>query len=309
MKKTIFLAAIAAVAMVGCVKENTNLNSGDVPVSLTGSAMGIESRAVVNPNDAFTAQVIARTSAGANNVYTNPLFTQSVNFAASAAATTVTGQYYPANDALLYFKGYSPAVAPDSGIATFTDITGQEDIMLSDEVSGKKTSVTAPNLTFGHLLTQINIKIVAENPAAITAWGNVTSIDVLDQYNGFTLDVTSGTFTPTGSANNSFAVATAATNIALPDASAPVSAVAVSYGRPVMFFPMAALGTTPLNLLVKTTNHTAGQLVTLNTVTGGTALVAGTAYTVTLTFKATEIKLSGTVTDWTPGTDTPVDIY
>lgn len=79
----------------------------------------------------------------------------------------------------------------------FTNLTGQEDVMLTlDNKStepGKGTK-NSPNieLLFKHKLSKISFRFKAENATAVTKWGNISKIELVGYPNNITLDLTKG---------------------------------------------------------------------------------------------------------------------
>lgn len=65
----------------------------------------------------------------------------------------------------------------DGAIATM-DFSGTEDVMFAPEVSGTYGMSTNPKLRFHHLLTWLNIQMVAESEDARDAWGSIEDITI-----------------------------------------------------------------------------------------------------------------------------------
>lgn len=311
MKKILLLAAVATFAVTSCSKENPGKpDDGLVAVQL--GAKVLETRAAVNSGEAFSAQVIA--SATTNDYTTlyssgeTPAdFNQAVAFAADKSATLNPSQYYPADGSSIYVMGYAPVDKADSVVRTdntvaFT-INGSNDIMVSNQVSGNKSTPIATDLTFGHLLTQLQFKVIAEDGAAVGIWGDVTKIEILAQDTKFDLTLADGKLAPNATPANGAIVA--------PGSAATLAETAATAGY-AMIYPMADLATTALKLKVYTTNFSGGQEVSLAAVgtatTPVTALAEGSAYTVTLNFKAQTIAVTGTATDWVDAEDETVDL-
>jgi hypothetical protein len=208
---------------------------------------------------------------------------------------------------------------------------GSHDVMAAAQTTTNKALAqggTYPTLAFAHLLTKLVIKVVASDAAAITAWGNVTKIELVKAK---------------GSAPNSKATVTLATGAAVR---------ASAFSVPLNPFPFYVVtgGTTYANTaftgqtLALTTTSTvaayslvapiladggitpgsadfelkvytdkapvAGVDVPVGLLTNLSAAYAGEtqgkAFDITLTFKGSEIKAKATVSPWVlDGTSSP----
>lgn len=99
---------------------------------------------------------------------------------------------YPTNDGLWGVEntaGWDPAPV---GTVLYADISGQEDLMFADQVSGSindkfnsdikgENDPTDKRLQFHHLLTWLKIRICAGEQGAGEAWGRVQSVKVKTQ--------------------------------------------------------------------------------------------------------------------------------
>ena len=305
--------------MAACTKTGeiyTGTDEDQVEIKLKSTALSIDV-ATKAPFDGtigtpagnnLTARVIASTATGnyaTANVYAdgNMTFT---NDGTNEVGYSGTKYYYPANDDLLYFCGLYPATASWTALGTTTSLTfsGTEDAMAAAETSGQKSTAQAgthPALAFKHLLTKLVIKVVAEDAAAITAWGNITGI-TLTAANGATtlrnqvaVDLKAGaaaTTTAFSGTGTSFPFYGTRSDAVLTSYTLTSTAVEIAYS---MVAPIVATGTDDFTLNVKTVNNTTGATVKLALTSGDTQ---GKSYTITLTFKATEIKATATVTDW-----------
>ena len=172
-----------------------------------------------------------------------------------------------------------------------------------------------PALTFKHLLTQLVVKAVAEDQAAIDAWGNLTDITLTkvgsnDPTSAVTVTLSAGT------ADESSAFATPLTGGmsfwvkgASPEAVFASQTKALTTGGEEVAYSLVAplknaTGTADYTLAVKTANSgTTPVAVPVNLKQKGsnnayTASTQGQKFIITLTFKATEIKATATVEDW-----------
>lgn len=288
----------AAFAMTSCSKEpGTGRGDGEQTAIVLGSSvLGVETRGAGVINDdytTFSAGIVGYTGTA---TVAAPSFTQDPIVFTSGVSTTVTGKFYPVDGSAVNFVGYAPSGGTlSAGSVSFT-IDGTDDVMYAGVASGTKVQAIAgthPNLVFEHMLTQLQFQVVAEDVAgvpAVAAWGDVTKIEVLSQPNTIALALASGTATASGTAVFTGFSGTQALTTTL-----------TGVGNGTMIFPVNAA---TLSLKVYTVNCPEGQQVDLLSKT----FVAGSAYKVNLTFKATAIVLTATVTPWADGGSTGIDV-
>ncbi len=193
-------------------------------------------------------------------------------------------QYY--NHFTAYYPGVNEnAVATTiaSGVATFT-ITGQEDIISAPTVNaGNSQAQSLPvSFVFSHKLSQVQIYVKAASAGAGTAWGNVTAVKATS---ATVLNLTVSTQTL---AQNATPVVTDLSTGQSPQA---LTTDFVSFGS-ILVFP----GTLTIKV---TTANVAEQTVTISP---SITTVAGSSHRIDLTFTATAINFSATLTDWVTGT-------
>lgn len=173
-----------------------------------------------------------------------------------------------------------------------------------------------PQLEFKHLLTQLVIKAVAEDEAAIAKWGKLTDITLTkvgknNPSGAVTVSLSAGTadessaFATLLDNGMSFWVRGAGTETAFASQAKELT----TDGEEVAYSMVAPLknatGTADYTLAVKTEHSgTTPVTVPVNLKTTGsssadyTASTQGKKFVVLLTFKATEIKATATVKDW-----------
>lgn len=162
-----FLVALLllAVSLTACTGEHTNINipapPTPVPIQLY---TGIRTRAAI---DAFSGTppicVACGTASGD--------YTQCWNGIATADRITLSPmRYYPADGSPLYLRGfYPPAPLSSDGTLAYT-LTGEEDLMMTDELSGSQdapfTADEGRTLMLRHLLTQLSflLQLSVPNP-------------------------------------------------------------------------------------------------------------------------------------------------
>lgn len=230
-----------------------------------------------------------------------------------------TPLYYNVDPTLKsWLIGYYPVaeVEPDAstnkGKLQWT-ITGKEDILLSAEVSGNKSKdEQIKSITFNHQLLQMQFKFVAEDPAAIDTWGNaIRRIAIKTKASG-TLANLPSTITCTLSSTPSLAWSNPAELTAYAVTDGTYSDNKITEASPITLTETETLGgyimvqpltaTTDYTLAITTNKSTAEVPITL-----GAAPAAGKAYEIILTFKASTIATTATITKWetvTGGTGT-----
>ena len=340
MKKVFLMLAV--VAMASCSKSELSERpvTGDVEIKMGSTVLGIESRApyvsaagenAVSSDNKLTAKVLASTEKGKYLSGDATLWGQGdIEFGSGTTTANIVGftpaLYYPADATKeVHLFGLYPAtgwsIAADGLTVDYT-IDGCSDLMTAETATTKKADVQAttpiyPILSFKHLLTKFDVKVVAQDQPAIDAWGAITKIELSKGLNDadpansckVTFMDNSVAFSGTGAipfygidatgAYQDYKVGEDATkNITLTTTEA---LAAYSIVAPVEL----SAGSDVIKLKVYTENQTAGKEVSVSLkkdpstpVTGSTA---GSEYTITLTFKAIEMEVEGKVTGWTAG--------
>lgn len=289
--KKMFIVVFSVVAMVGCsneksVVEPTTDDQVAVRLSAGVNTSTINSRAVINPGDAFGAQFIS--SALASN-YATTLWDTEADIAVSGAVTLTVPQYYPIDGSSIYMKGFAPAATVTNGNVEYT-ITGNEDVMVTGEVSGDKRS-SALNFTFDHLLTQLKFKVIAADanfPSGVT----VKDVRVTNTQTAVSLNLNSGVLTFSGGVK-SLDVFTGG-NYA-------INATGVLINELLLVEP----GKTQILLDVVINN---GADITHSAIPVALTTVAGSSHLITLTFKNTAVTANAVVAPWTTGAEGGADI-
>lgn len=227
----------------------------------------------------------------------------SVQSDAASALSFSTPQYYPISGDKLLFYAYSPVLAEGegddrvSGQAT-TDalvakyvITGQEDILYANALGtdgggiGKMTTGQLhPEFTFKHQLTQLRFTVKAGATFTSSVPVSVSSIEVVDA-NTVKMNLRNGSMEW-----ETIPVAMIAYSNAT---GIPVESDASAEFGSIMVKPQTTGGDATYKLTIVAGGVTYTPVVTI---VGGTQ--AGHAYTVNLTFDATEIAPTAKITDW-----------
>lgn len=277
MKRIIF-SMLAMVAMVSCSSEEGINPDNNTPVEIR-----------LNGGVNTVTKAVTTTETLAKAFFANGTTTET--YADAPWTATITGgsitfnpkQYYPVNDSSIFLKGYAPAGTYKSGTVSYT-IDGDMDIIATNENSGKK-SVPFGEITFDHLLTQLQFEVIASSAEVATAWGELSKIELTEQPTALELKLTD---------SNKLAAAENPIKASLitkgyTEAAIPIGA-ATSAGY-IMILP----GQTSIPLTVTTVNGTKSINVTL---ANNVATEKGKAHKITLTFSGTEITPTAKVTVW-----------
>lgn len=317
--KTLVLSMISVAAtvaaMTACTSEGDPIDEvKDAPVEIkaTAGVGSIITKASMTAWDELGSNAFFCKAADANTaawatatpIYAKISSSGSISFYSDAAGSTESKQYYNADKTIKsWLCGcYLGGATISEGNTTLTNnkvtftITGQEDIMATDEAFGTKENHFSA-FTFNHLLSNLSFIVTpkesSELAAVKEAFGNVTKIEILDQPN--LLDLTLGTVPAiaknTTSTNGVFNLAkdvTIATNAPFGD---------------IMIFPTENAGKTDSKIKIKvyTEKATDGIEVDVQIGNGDTGIVAKTKYAVTLSFSATDIEATASIGAWESG--------
>ena len=300
---------------VSCTNDNEpGTDNAPVPIQVGGS-IGMEAtvtKAAINPDDAnpaeFQAGIAGWESNAAADYSQAPVWNTSLPLKAYKTAQSdykvSTGQYYNQDEAVTtYMKAWHPAGTLSGTTVTFTNDNGTEDAMLAGIVSGNKTNEgTVHQLNFKHMTTQIKFeaKVDANLPAGTSF--NVTSLQLVKDDNAnVTLDVPTG-FDLSKASDADEAVTFESKNAITMTTNTTISSTTTATG----------IGD---GFLIKPCDKIAVKAeasgVTYDAVVVGAPagdFVAGTAYTVTLTFSGAQILVTATVDEWTNATTNPGDV-
>lgn len=171
-----------------CSKHSDETPPDPVPIRLY---TGIRTRAVVEDFDATPVCIACGTSSGA--------YTQAWNGVATAGEIALTPvRYYPEDGSPLYLRGYYPSMPLSADGTLVYTLTGNEDVMLSDEQDGSFsapfTSGSGKTLMYNHLLTKLDFTIHLEGDAVIPSL-RVRSLQLNGLASRVVLTLSSGTLT------------------------------------------------------------------------------------------------------------------
>ena len=344
--KKLYVPVLALLTLASCSKSelaNRPVVENDmVEIMATSKALTIETRAPfegsIASDNILTAVVLGSTTTAD---YTTRYCDGTITFAddTNAKGFDTTPKYYPVSDATVYFCAlYPTALADWKDIATTAKYTfdGKTDVMAAAEKEGKKSTAMAgthPSFEFKHLLTKLIVKVKAYDEAAQKVWGNITAISLIKANNGDVFDTAEVTLA-TGAAATGTAFSNAAADgmaFYRIDAATPAytdnavdatdnkielttDAVEAAYS---LVAPIIA-GNSTDHFTLKVSTDLDGtptvKEVSLKLSTADETPVVftgdtqGQAFEITLTFKATEIVATATVTDWVKGGNTEVPI-
>ncbi len=285
MKKFI-LMTMTATLMAGCSTDEENECTSppnEYPVEIMASAgvSGIQTRSPINTGQSVTAGFIASASGGD---YSTNLWTAAGTFTAStttsATFSLTPAQYYPADGSTVHIKGYYPQGTLSGNTVTFSETDGSNDVMISGEASGNKTTGGALAFTFNHLLTQLQFTFKAGTGFPATG-KTVTSITLKNQQTPASLNINDGTvsYNPAG-AGITFTGS---------------YAISADPGTTATIYPMVKSGATNVVMDIVAGGVTYPNVtVNLNTETGK-------AHNIILTFTPKGIIVSAIVTPWVTG--------
>lgn len=285
--KKLFILVVVAMAVFSCSTEKEeytpvdNNRNSPVEIQLNAGVLDVKTRApVISGTDISAIFVASKTS----NTYTSYQWSDTLDFVANqtptAALSFTPKRYYAVNGDAIYIKGYFPGGSPatTSNVVTYAATDGSIDVLLTDEVSGTRTSGPL-NFVFKHKLTQLQFKFVAGSGFP-TAVKNVTSLVIKStQTFPIQLDLNTGNLTYS------------ADPISLTGQNFPITTA----GSVISYYPMVAPGA-QLKLGITTNDVTyPDATVTLNS-------IAGQSHIITVTFNQAEITTTVSVTDWVNGT-------
>lgn len=275
MKRIIF-SMLAMVAMVSCSSEEGINPDDNTPVEIKLNAgVNTVTKAIVTTENLSKAYFA---NGNETNVYTTTPWTANI---ANGKITFDPAQYYPGDNSSIYIKGFAPEGIYKEGVVSYT-ITGDEDIIVSEEINGSKNTPMT-EVAFGHLLTQLQFEVVAANSDVTTAWGILSSIELTEQPTALELDLSKNEL-----AKATIPVLTSLTTKGYTAAAIPTTATSAGY---IMILPEQT------SIPLKITTIDGGVKTVTAQLAGGVATAKGKAHKITLTFAA-EVTATATVTEW-----------
>lgn len=297
--KKVFLSMLAVAALAACSNDDNNVTDNDlVPIRLGAGVENVVTKAPtdgpINISDQFEAGVGGwETDATPEYKATTWYSTANVTASKDPVGINLTpGQNYNSSeDVETYIKAWHPAGEPTAeGTVTFTNTKGNMDVMIADAVHGNKSTIITDALNFEHLTTQLIFE-VKEGVEGVEEGTTLTSIEVQNAQLPTGINLTNNTVTY-AAANNLMVDYTAA-SLEIGDVQ--------KVGKPMMIAPMDKLE------IIVTTNKTTYPKTQVEIAAADKAkILAGNAYTITLTLGRTGIELKASVTDWIPASGSAV---
>lgn len=291
------LAIASITAMNSCSSESDPIdeaiNAGNqekVEIKLNAGVVGIETKAPITSSSTFTPSIVGWNVATQPSTTTAPKWTTTptaaISGSASAAKIELTDKQYYEGDATLhsFIRGYHPAGTSADGSVTFTNTTGEEDVMMTEIVdAGTRTNNTTAALVFSHKLSQLNFKVAKD--ATLPAGVTLTSIAIKNAELPTGFDIVTGEI-----------AYAAAADLTVPGISSQEINTEASAGNAVMIKPLSS---TEIKLDIVTSQ---GEFKDVPVTVEAADSNGGTSYTITLTFKQKEVATTASVTDWTQKT-------
>ena len=341
--KKLYVPVLALLTLASCSKSelaNRPVVENDmVEIMATSKALTIETRAPfegqIASDNTLTAVVLGSTTTAD---YTTRYCDGEMTFTDdnTTAVSFATPQYYPVNDDMVYLCALYP-----TALADWTDIAqtakhaidGKTDIMAAAGVSNNKSGAmagTVPSFTFKHLLTKLVVKVKADDDAAVGVWGNITGITLVKADNAnvnttavVTLKDGTATFeapAADGSGMKFYCIDATATPKYTENAVDETNKITLTTTAEEAAYSLVASidakNVSPHLVLsvdtdldgTKTTKTVNVDLKDAQTGSGFINSTQGKAFEITLTFKATDIQATATVTPWEEGGNSEVEI-
>lgn len=297
--KNLLLGMLAMAAMVSCSSENDPIDDvaggkqDKVEIKLNAGVVGVETKSPVVSWSNTEVSFANKTGGTGSYATTTPWFAKiadggSVSFVNAEGATE--SHYYEADGSTTSLIGYYPRGTYNNGIVIYS-LTGEEDIMVSQELSGDKNTPmtnTETKFKFEHLLSQL--KFIVKSGENFGTGVKVTKI-VLNGTN------TSATLTLTGASpaltfGSDAAPLTIYDKAEGADIASSTAAVATKMVQP------GVSGMT-LDITAGGTEYTGIPITIANS---NNAPDASTAYDITLTFSKKEVAAEAEIGEWKTGT-------
>ena len=302
------LTAVVSAFMVfsSCNKMETVMQSEQAPMSFS-PVVGMPTKAIVNGTTFPTSRtMVVSADLGAGTGSTANYF-KGVGFTYNSTETVwkpTSGSYYWPLAGSLEIMAYSGGSLVFSSTPTWTNATSvvmtSADYTADDLLVGGLTAATASSksIAFKHALCKVSC----------TAKASVANIIKIKS---ITINVKKGaTITATKTAGNSavsFSTAslTGAADVSMFSGNQALSTTAAAAGNAVMF---PAQTPASISVTYTITNNGVESPVMSLTKSLTTAMVSGSAYTLALNMTLTGLTVTATLTDWSNGGSTAVNI-
>ena len=302
--KTFIFSALALGMMASC--SNTEVEGIDAvdngePVAIQVTA-GVKTNVVAGLSRAplvsgtFEATILGWEGTDTPEYSTAaPWLVTGKNISVTESTTVKLDKYYDTNNATkTYMKACYPVGTVTNGVYNFTDIDkdGSVDVLYAGEISGSRAAAPTTGFVFNHMLTQIKFSIKAGD--GLLNGTKLKSITLKEPQVATGINLKTNALV-TEAPSTPISVKIAEGGIEIQDGDAKLIE-----NSELMIAPTT--GKT-MSLTVVTNDGTKDKTFdnVVVTVDGSEFFAAGTAYTVTLTFKE-KISVETTVTAWKDGT-------
>jgi len=284
------LAIASMAAMSSCSSENDPVdeviagNQEKVEIKLSAGVVKAETKAAV---DTWSDTEVAFANKVGDGAYTTTPWNATI--ATDGSVNFVETHYYEADGKTTYLIGYYPRGTQSNGTVTYT-LTGEDDIMVSQELSGTKSSTINKDdakFQFGHLLSQL--KLIVKAGENFDTGVKVTKITLKGTKKNATL--TLGTTSSLKFEGDAADMDVYTGNADIASSTEPIKTIMVEPGVADMRLDITTdAGTTysdiPITIADASDNKTA----------------VNTAYDITLTFNKKAIEATASITAWKTGT-------
>lgn len=293
--KNLFLSMLAMAAMVSCTNEIVDNgekvdNGQPVPIRMTAGVVGVETKAPIITGTTNFAPGIAGWEAAAapSSLTADAIWSTTASpFTVAATVANITliqTPYYSTDKATnTYVIGFYPTGTITDGVLAVADNSkADKDLMVTGlEDAGNRGDTKMVALQFNHITSQIKF-VVKSSDTSFPAADGIAKIELKDVEipNGINLIEKTASYE-------------AASLLTLPGTmpADELTDTAIPAGDAVMVKPFAE---NALKLNITTINGGSYPDVAVTLA----AMTIGTAYTITLDFKAKEVKATAAVTEW-----------
>jgi len=301
--KTLVLSMISIAAtiaaMTACTSESdpindiTNPKDAKVEINVTANVLKaeVQSKAAVTGNVLTGVQILRKNAKPADLASTNwgttPIVVDIEN--STSNIFEKNQQYYEPSGENAYFIGFYPAgTVSNTGIVTFTDMTGKQDLLLSNELdAGARGSVTnSPALTFSHKLALI--KFTFKQGTGYPNNDNVTGLTVKGVELPASMKLSDGTITYTTDKAATGITAFSSKNYAI-----NAAGTAINDEDALMIEPEKDI---TLEITTEKGTFTVSSVKINNS--DSEKIAAGKQYNISITFNGTAANATATITPW-----------
>lgn len=331
MKKTLFVVAVAAIAMTACTNEKSEYVGDNSPKEISFKALAQKPTRAAIPTGTFptteTMQVAAYDVTNGRTFFEGTTFTYNYANGASASSGHWGGnpaRYWPLEPVYINFLAYAyvqgtasfDGTTPASA-ATITmtnNSVEQKDLMYAianAQVTGSVGSLTFPtsvSLPFVHAQSLIEFNIQAADAGSASSVA-LTEIKINNAYFSGTYNITHTNYAQNSgqSASGSWTTAPSdkISSITIPGSTGKTLATTSSSAGSIMVVPLTS-GNSFDNFTI--TYTIGGQTYNYTYTPATLSLAQNTKYVYNITFTAHEIFIDATVSGWGTGTGGSVTV-